>query len=85
MIQQLAATFYAAISDAVTSDELEQIKLLNKLSRSPTSCAVHDFCDANHYLLASYEELLGHECDMTDSDLQVMSKAADYAHKHFFQ
>lgn len=85
MIQELAATFYDAIRDALTDEEIAQIKAMNRANQDPTCCAVHDFCDANHYLLASYEEMLGHEAELSDSDLQLMSAAFEYAHKHFFQ
>jgi hypothetical protein len=75
-IQTLAATFYAAICDAVTSDELDQIR---------SGANVHDIVDANHYLVAAYEECLGHECDLTDTDIKLMDEASEYAHQHFFK
>jgi hypothetical protein len=75
-IQVLAATFYDAICDAVTSEELAQIK---------GGANVHDILDANHYLVAAYEELLGRECDLTDEDIQLMDEASEYAHNHFFK
>jgi hypothetical protein len=48
-------------------------------------CATHDFVDANHYLIAAYEEMTGRECEMTTEDMEIMAKAADYAHDHFFK
>jgi hypothetical protein len=74
--QILAATFYDAICDAVTSEELAQIK---------SGANIHDILDANHYLVAAYEELLGRECDMTDEDIKIMDEASEYAHQHFFR
>ena len=83
-IQVLAATFYDAIYDAVTIEEMLEIKRLNQTADG-TNCATHDFVDANHYLIAAYEELLGRECDMTEEDMELMAKAFDYAHEHFFK
>lgn len=85
-IQILAATFYDAICDAVTSKELAEIKRRNReYGEDADCCAVHDFVDANHYLIAAYEEMTGRECEMTLEDMEIMAKAADYAHDHFFK
>lgn len=86
MIQQLAATFYDAICDAVTQDELVEIKRRNREDyQGQTCCATHDFVDANHYLIAAYEEHTGCECEMSLTDMELMAKAFDYAHEHFFK
>lgn len=86
MIQQLAATFYDAICDAVTTEELSEIKRRNReQGEDADCCATHDFVDANHYLIAAYEHCLGRECELNEADMELMAKAFDYAHEHFFK
>ena len=82
----LAALFNDAIMDALTIDEVVEMKRLNREDYAEMGvCASHDFCDANHYLLASYEEMTGKNCDLTEEDFDIMNQAFDYAHKHFFK
>jgi hypothetical protein len=86
MIERIAATFYDAICDAVTSEELAEIKRRNREDyQGQPCCATHDFVDANHYLIAAYEELTGCECEMNLHDMELMAKVFDYAHEHFFK
>jgi hypothetical protein len=76
IIQTLAAAYFDAICDAVTTEELAEIKL---------GKSVHDFVDGNHYLLAAYEDMLGHEALLDENDFRIFHEAEEYAHQHFFK
>jgi hypothetical protein len=86
LITDIAACFNDAISDALTCDEFTEMKRRNREEYSSMgACASHDFCDANHYLIAAYEAVKGSPCELEEHDFEVMNQAFDYAHKHFFR
>ena len=83
-IQRIAATYYDALCDALTSDEIAEIKRRNLEDyKGTSSCAAHDFCDANHYLLAAYEDHIGGECALNDEVFAILDQVQEYAHNNF--
>jgi hypothetical protein len=83
-IQRIAATYYDALCDALTFDEIAEIKRRNREDyKGTSSCAAHDFCDANVYLFAAYEDHLGGECVLTDDVFAILDQVQAYAHDTF--
>jgi hypothetical protein len=83
-IQALAAAYAWAISDAVTTEEWNEIVRLNKENPDSAYDATHDVVDGNHYICAAYEELFGEEPSLDEENMLDLADAVDYALDHFF-
>ena len=74
----LAATIVRTVLDALTCEELTEVKRRNATPEYATACASHDFIDANHYALAAFEAHYGREADLSDADeMKTLSDAMD--------
>jgi hypothetical protein len=84
-IQQLAAAYADAISDAVTTEEWNEIVRLNEENPDSAYDATHDVVDGNHYICAAYEELFGEEPSLDPDNMLELADAVDYALEVFFK
>ena len=83
----LAQCFSAQLGEALTVHQLQQVNRLNEEDgpHSPV-CHSHDFCDANMFMLAAWEEMLGSGTpDLNDdannelwADAWAIAKAAGF-------
>jgi len=64
---ELAATFAGYICDALTSEQLDAVNIQNAAPLHQNTCATHDYCDPNQYMIWAIEDLDG-EFDPQDSE-----------------
>lgn len=74
-VDALAAAFAAKIREELSPEEVAEIDRLNK-ERDDSSCATHDFCDANMPMSEAFKAVYGHEVRAhSDADAALWNAA----------
>jgi hypothetical protein len=64
---ELAARFAEYICDGLTSEQLDAVNQQNAAPLHQNTCATHDYCDPNEWMILAIEDL-GGEFDPQDSE-----------------
>jgi hypothetical protein len=82
-IQCLAGAFADVVHEWTTPEELAEIKRRNATEQyGSTSCATHDFFDANMAMDQAFRSTMGRTIDLdSDEDIDLWNAAWDMAKK----
>lgn len=68
--------FSKLLSQYLSVNQLEQIRILNRDEKDDNICHTHDFLDANEVMAEAFEAVTGHEMNIQDdSNLELWNIA----------
>ena len=67
-ISLLAKNFHTRIREVLTPAELQHVDKANDAMCSPSTCATHDYVDANEEMLCSFYDIMDREMDFFNED-----------------
>lgn len=71
----VAAAFSSILRETLTKDEMQEVIERNRSLINTTSCASHDFCDANELMAEAFTEV-GIEFDIDNDEQRMLWGAA---------
>lgn len=75
----LASTFARLLAEALGTKTMREVVRRNA-ARNDTTCASHDFCDANEVMAEAFSKTVGREIDLeSDADTSLWNAAWDIA------
>ncbi|RWA45692.1 hypothetical protein AU476_01265 [Cupriavidus sp. UYMSc13B] len=71
----IAAAFSRMLRESLTNAEMEEVIVRNRSLINTTSCASHDFCDANELMAEAFTEV-GIDFDVDNDEQRLLWNAA---------
>lgn len=89
--ERIACVFTYLLEKEIGDDNMTNVVRLNRLMEDKTSCASHDFCDANMVMLQAFQEVdtpapneLTDGFEEHEEACELWNAAWDFAAKHLF-
>jgi len=73
--KSIAAAFSRILRDTLTKDEMDEVIERNRSLINTSSCASHDFCDANELMAEAFTEI-GIDFDIDNDEQRLLWNAA---------